>query len=264
MQKTMISRLKTGYFRDDTPEAVIQDYYFEFIFPQIIAIIDSVPVLIADPEDAPEYGEADGGGKAGAWVDADKIYTTKTGRRRKGERWWQWLFRNVEVLENRTDWRATFGHELSHVLDGTIDLSIGFHKDVGQERYSQYVSDQGQRRIAEDHPGIPSLFMDNESYEILMRVFPCLREDHPEHVHGAHAFSMPEPLAGVIQLRTELGRDLTGRDIQAIRRHSSWKDLGLSAVSRSNAMLGDLRQLLNDCTTELNDEQIADELNGIV
>ena len=38
----------------------------------------------------------------------------------------------------------------------------------------------------------------------------------------------------------------------------------LDLLDDRQVRLGDLRQLLNDCSSDLNDEQIADELNRLV
>jgi len=284
-RRSLIRTLESQFFKQGTPDSIIEDYYDEFILPQALYTIDNVWVVrdeTIDPRDDP----------AQAWYSAGKIYRSKLSS--------SWLPRIIAGLGlslltapfvgalvvggwtavDAINWsRYTFGHELAHAIDHSVWLQFGFSWETGYQdindpytktsdpvddpKYLPHLKDRDDLSPDAGQFSMRSR-MGTVSRDILIDLFPCMSPDHPEHRREnsgepEHAYRPREVLTDIIQSRVRLDREITGRDI------SQWKrNLPVRAASGVIYTTGgDLLTMLTRCSGDRSDEEIAEILNSI-
>ena len=290
-KNAIINKLRRVYFKSGTTASIINEYYNEFVLPQVIIIIESTWVTKV------ETPEGEGIDNAGAWYDPEQEEIQLPTKKITGRKVMQTLSVIIGSLAGspltggliagwlelfqRHDWRKNgFGHELAHAINMNIKIEAGFRWELGYQnpkdiytktakpvlnpKYLPHLSDDappvgkpvapgGRGEAYSDRHNIPGL---------LLSIFPCVKKGHPEHKSGNHAYSWHELLSNITQARTILNREFTADDVMKIR-----KGRRLSATSGkklSNLIVTDLKVIFNDCETDKSDSDIADALNDAI
>jgi hypothetical protein len=129
-------------FKKETPQDIISDYYTEFIFPQILEVINGLEIWMSWGSSRSSYS-------------AGKVY------------WGRMLNTFGPDVESINSWlNGVFLHEVAHGIDGNVDLQLGIRDN--SSTYREYT------KLAEDKWNQPYQKLSKWNSKIMKTAFPKL------------------------------------------------------------------------------------------